>query len=123
MPKEGSTNFDIPTEMRVFAEKSMKQARQAFDSFMNATQDAVSTAESRAASARSGVKDVVELAMRFSERNVAASFAFAQRLLNAKDVKDVTAIHTEYVNSQIAALTDQAKELSKQAAKIAGSTH
>ena len=123
MAKDSSANFEIPVEMKAFAEKSMEQARQAFDSFINATQTAVTTAESRAASARSGVKDVVDLAMRYSERNIATSFEFAQRLLHAKDAKEVTAIHSEYVNSQIAALTDQAKELSKHAAKLAGPAH
>ena len=123
MPKEASTNFEIPAEMRNFAEKSMEQAKQAFDSFVAATQEAVNTVESRAANARTGVKDVVDLAMRFAERNMAASFEFAQRLLNAKDAKDATAIHAEFVNSQIAALTDQAKELSKKAAKLAGTPH
>ena len=120
MPKEASAKYEIPAEMRNFAEKSMEQAKQAFDSFVAATQEAVNTVESRAANARTGVKDVVDLAMRFAERNMAASFEFAQRLLNAKDAKDATAIHAEYVNSQIAALTDQAKELSKQASKMAG---
>ncbi len=123
MAKESSVNFDIPAEMRMFAEKSMEQARQAFDSFINATQEALTTAESRAASARGGAKDVIDLAMRFSERNIAASFEFAQRLLRAKDAKEATAIHGEYVNSQIAALTEQAKELSRQAGKLAGTTH
>jgi hypothetical protein len=32
----------------------------------------------------------------------------------------LTTLHAEYVKSQIATLTDQAKELSKQAAKLAG---
>ena len=124
MAKETSGNFEIPEEMRTFAEKSIEQARQAFDSFVAATQVAlVGTVESRATNARSGVKDVVDLAMRFSERNIAASFEFAQRLLHAKDAKDVTAIHAEYVSSQIAALTDQDKELSKQASKMAGTPH
>jgi len=123
MAKEGSANFEIPAEMRNFAEKSMEQARQAFDSFIAATQVAVNTVEGQAANTRTGVKEAVDLAMQFSERNIAASFEFAQRLLHAKDAKDVTAIHAEYVTSQIAALTDQAKELSKQAAKLAGSTH
>ncbi|HLA20429.1 MAG TPA: phasin family protein [Pseudolabrys sp.] len=123
MPKEASAKYEIPAEMRNFAEKSMEQAKQAFDSFVAATQEAVNTVESRAANARTGVKDVVDLAMRFAERNMAASFEFAQRLLNAKDAKDATAIHAEYVNSQIAALTDQAKELSKKASKLAGTPH
>jgi hypothetical protein len=73
--KEGSANFNIPTEMRTFAEKTMEQARQAFDSFVAAMQEPLSHAETRATSARSGVKDVVDLAMRFSECNIAASFA------------------------------------------------
>jgi phasin len=123
MAKEGTANFDIPTEMRTFAEKSIEQARQAFDSFITATQEAVNTAETRAASARTGAKDVVDLAMRYSERNIVAAFEFAQRLLHAKDAKEVTAVHGEYVNNQIAALTEQAKELSRQAAKLAGTTH
>lgn len=123
MPKEGTANFDIPNEMRMFAEKSIEQARQAFDSFISATQDAVSRVESHAASARTGAKDVVDLAMRYSESNITAAFEFAQRLLHAKDAKEVTAIHGEYVNSQIAALSEQAKELSRQAAKMAGTTH
>ena len=123
MAKEGTSSFDIPTEMRTFAEKSIEQARQAFDSFVTATQEAVNTAETRAASARTGVKDVTDLAMRYSERNITSAFEFAQRLLHAKDAKEVTAVHGEYVNSQIAALTEQAKELSRQAAKLAGTSH
>jgi phasin len=120
MVKEGNSNFDIPAEMRAFAEKSVEQAKQAFDTFISAAQHAVNTAETQAASARTGVKDVAELAMRFSERNIASSFEFAQRLLHAKDSQEVTALHTDYVKSQIAALSDQAKELSKQAAKMGG---
>ena len=54
--------------------------------------------------------------MRFSECNIAALFTFAERLLQ----DGMTTIDAEYVNSQIAALTEQAKELSKHAAKMAG---
>ena len=120
MAKEGNANFEIPKEMREFAEKSVAQAKMAFDSFISATQHAVNTAENQAATARTGVKEAGELAMTFAERNIASSFEFAQRLLRAKDPQEVTALHAEYVKSQIAVLTDQAKELSKQAAKMAG---
>jgi phasin len=120
MAKEGSSNFEIPAEMRAFAEKSVEQAKLAFDSFVSAAQQAVNTAENQAASARTGAKEAGELAMRFAERNIASSFDFAQKLLRAKDPQEVTALHAEYVKSQVATLTDQAKELSKQAAKMAG---
>jgi phasin family protein len=58
--------------------------------------------------------------MRFAERNVTASFEFAQKLLHAKDAQEVTALQAEYVKSQLAALTEQAKELSQQATKMTG---
>ena len=56
--------------------------------------------------------------MRYSKCNIAALFTFAQLLL--QDAKEMTTIDAEYVNSQIAALTEQAKELSEHAAKMAG---
>ena len=112
--------FEIPAEMREFAEKSVAQAKLAFDSFVSAAQQAVNTAETHAATARTGAKEAGELAMRFAEKNIASSFDFAQKLVRAKDPQEFTALHTEYVKSQVTVLTDQAKELSKQAAKIAG---
>ena len=120
MTKDGNPKFQIPTEMQAFAEKSMEQAKVAFDSFIAATRQAVTSAETQAASARTGAKETGDLAMRFAERNMSASFDFAQRLMRAKDPQELAALHTEYVKSQVAALTEQAKELSKQAAKMAG---
>jgi phasin len=113
-----SVTFEVPAEMRTFAEKSVEQARQAFDSFISAAQQAVNTAQTQAMTAQSGAREVGELAIRFAEKNISSSFEFAQRLLHAKDAREVAALHTDYVNSQIAELTEQAKELSKQAARM-----
>ena len=118
MTNEGNPKFEMPTEMRAFAEKSMEQAKLALDSFISATKQAVNTAETQAATARSGAKETGELAMRFAESNMAASFEFAQRLLRAKDPQELTALHAEYVKTQVETLTEQAKQLSKQAAKM-----
>jgi phasin len=118
MAKNGNLNFEVPAEMREFAEKSVAQAKQAFDGFIAATQHAVDTAETQAKTMQSGAKQAGELALSFAERNVAASFDFAQRLMQAKDAKEVTSLQAEYIKSQIAAMTEQAKELSKKAAKM-----
>ena len=120
MAKEGNGSFEIPAEMRAFAQKSADQAKEAFDSFISAAQHAVNTAENQATSAHSGMKQVGELAVNFTKRNIDTSFDFAENLVRAKDAQELMALHTDYVQSQIAALTDQAKELSKQAAKLAG---
>jgi phasin len=120
MSKESNTHFEIPADMRAFAEKSVEQAKQAFDIFISATQHAVNTAESQVANVQVGAREAGELALGFAERNIASSFEFAQKLLQAKEPQDVMALHTQYVNSQIATLSAQAKELSKRAAKMTG---
>jgi len=120
MPKEGNAGFEIPADMLALAEKSVEQAKHAFDVFISAAQHAVSTAENQAASAQAGAKEVGELAMGFAERNIASSFEFARKLLQAKDPNDVMALHAEYVTNQIAVLTEQGKELGRRAAKMAG---
>lgn len=112
--------FEVPAEMRELAEKSVAQAKQAFDGFIAATQHAVGTAETQVKTMQTGAKGTSELAMKFAERNVAASFEFAQKLLHAKDAQEVTSLQAEYLKSQLATLTEQAKELSQQAAKMSG---
>src|SRR5689334_8868684 len=120
MAKEASMRFEIPSDMRALAEKSVEQAKQAFDIFISAAQHAVSSAESQAATAQAGAKEVGELAMSFAERNIASSFEFAQKLLQAKEPKDVMSLHADYVSAQIANLNDQAKELTRRMAKVSG---
>ena len=120
MASNGAGNFEIPAEMRAFAEKSVEQAKQAFNTFMSAAQHAASTAENQATSAHSGAKGVGEMAIGFTKTNIATSFEFAEKLVKAKDSQELAALHADYVKSQIAALTDQAKELSKQATKMTG---
>ncbi len=123
MPEQTNTpGFDIPPEMRALAEKSVEQARQAFDTFMSAAQHAVSTAENQAANARAGAKEVGELAMNFAERNIISAFELAQKMLRAKDAKDVMTLHADYVKSQMSALSEQAKELSVRSAAMAKGT-
>lgn len=112
--------FEVPAEMREMAEKSVAQAKQAFDGFIAATQQAVGTAETQVKTIQTGAKQAGELALTFAERNVAASFEFAQKLLHAKDAQEVTALQSAYVKSQLSALTEQAKELSQQATKMTG---
>ena len=111
--------FEIPADMRKFAEQSVDQARQAFDGFIAAAQQAVSEMEGRAHAARSGVMEMSGRAMAFAEKNMTENFEFAKSLVRAKDVEEVLKLQTEYVKKQIATLQDQAKELAESATKAA----
>ena len=120
MAKQPTTGqFEIPREMRTFAEQSVEQARKAFDGFMEAAHKTASSIEQQASAAQSGAKDIREKAMSFAERNVAMSFEFAQRLVAAKDVEEVTRLQTEFVQRQIQSLNEQAQELGQTASRAA----
>jgi phasin len=110
--------FEIPQEMRAFAEKSVEQARQAFDGFITAAQRAVSTFEGQAESARRGAKDVTEKAMSFAESNINSSFDFAQKLVQARNVEDVLKLQADYIRSQMEVLGEQAKELGETTGRV-----
>lgn len=122
MANDSGTRFDMPAEMRAFAEKSLEQAKAAFDALASAAQQAANVAQSQASTAQNGARELGQLAMRYAERNIASSFEFAQKLTRAKDAAEVAALHSEYVSGQMTALTEQAQELSRQAAgKMSGS--
>lgn len=110
-------SFEIPADMRKFAEQSVEQARQAFDGFMSAANKAVTDIEGRTNVARSGVKDVSERAVSFAQRNIASSFDFAQKLVQAKNVEEVMKLQQDYIQTQMQTLNEQAKELGEVASK------
>jgi phasin len=114
--------FEIPSEMRAFAEKSVEQAKQAFDGFISAAHQAVSAIEGQAETARKGASQITEKAMSFAEQNVARSFEFAQQLVRAKDVQEVMKLQAEYVKTQLHVFTEQAREFGETAGKAATDT-
>jgi len=106
----------FPPEMRAFAEQSVAQAQKAFDELMSATQRAVSSFGGQTPFVQPGMRGLQQKVVSFSEQNVRASFEFAQKLLHAKDGQEVMQLHAEFVKAQIAALTEQARELAQYAA-------
>jgi len=117
LPKFELPRLDIPGDMRAFAEESVEQAKKAFDTFIDAAQKAVNTAESSAATARAGVKDVAQLSMRYAETNIASSFDFARRLVQAKDAQEAMQLHADYVRAQMQVLGEQARDMANAATK------
>jgi phasin len=117
MDKDAMPNFEIPADMRAMAEKSVEQARIAFNTFMAAAQEAVATFEGQAKAAQAGAKDIGEKAMGYAERNVANTFAFASRLVHAKDSQDFIRLQTEFIQAQMKELAEQAKDLAEHAAQ------
>jgi len=111
--------FELPPDMKAFAEKSVEQARQAFDGFISAAHQAVSALEGQTETARQSARDVTAKAMTFAQKNIASSFEFMQKLVQAKDFQEVLNLQTDYVKTQMQVLAEQAKELGESTAKAA----
>ena len=103
MPTE---TFEIPEQMRDVADKSVDQARKAFDQFMDATQKAVAKAEGSAKSLQEGAADLSRQTLAYIEENVAASFKLAANLVQAR-----TVLQQEFLRRQMAAAAEQGKSL------------
>ncbi|HEY8578795.1 MAG TPA: phasin [Beijerinckiaceae bacterium] len=110
----------IPAEMREFAERSVVQARKAFEGFMGAIQKASGDVEGAAASAQTNVKDASRKAVTFAEQSVTSAFDLAERLVHAKDVQEVMRLQAEYLQQQLAAVQEQARELGDAVSKASG---
>ena len=116
-----SSPFEVPNELRDFAERSVDQARKAFEGFLTVAQRASGVAADAAATPQGGAKAVSAHVLTYTERNVNAAFDLAQKLVRAKDPQEALALQSEYLKTQLAVLQEQAKELAGVVQKSLGS--
>lgn len=103
--------YEIPAEMRDFAEKSVQQARKAFEGFMGAVQKSTSNVEEATQTTSQNLKDASVKAATYAEANVKAALDLAEKLVKAKDMQEVLALQSEFVKAQMESVQTQAKEL------------
>jgi len=109
--EEARDRFEIPKEMRSMAEASLDQARKTCEKFLEGAQATAGSLEERGATVRAGAKDISAKAISYAEKNVQASLDHAQSLLHAKDLTEVMRLHSEYLQSQMRTLAEQASEM------------
>lgn len=103
--------YQIPNEVRDFAEKSVEQARKAFEGFAGAAQKALSSADETPFGLPANAKDVGVKALSYAEANVKAAFDLAQKIVHAKDPQEVFQLQSDYVKTQLNVIQEQTKEL------------
>lgn len=106
-----NTPFEVPGDLRDFAQKSVEQARKAFEGFVSVAQKTADAVDSASANARANIKTVGSQALGYAEQNVNAAFDHAMKLVQAKDPQEAFALQSEYLKSQLANLQAQAKEI------------
>lgn len=55
----------------------------------------------------------------YAEQNIAAAFELAQKLTRANNLQDLVQIQTEFMQTQLKSLSEQAKDLGETATKAA----
>ncbi len=103
--------FEVPNELRDLAERSVEQARKAFEGFLTVAQRTAGAAGDAAATTQTSAKSVGSHVLAYTEQNLNAAFDLAQKLVKAKDPQEALALQSEFLKSQLAALQSQAKEL------------
>jgi len=111
--------FDIPNEMRAIAERSVEQAKAAFQQLMQAAEESVSTL---GRGETSQALDISKKAMHFAECNVLSAFELAEKIVQTKDIQELVRMQTEFLQAQMRALGEQVKDLGETASKAAMDT-
>lgn len=104
-------NFEIPTEMRDFAEKSVDQARTAVSSLLGNAVKTAGQMQTSSQTVQSSMQSVVAKGLDHVQENANATFDFAQKLVRTRDLREAFELQSEFLRSQIAAMQSQAKDL------------
>jgi phasin len=112
-------NFEIPTEMRDFADKSVDQARTAVGTVMANAVKASEQMQSASQTFQSTFSAAIAKSFDHAQNNANAAFDYAQKLVRSKDMREALEVQSEFVRSQFASLQSQAKELSSLAQNAA----
>ena len=78
-------NFQVPDEMRTMAERSVTQARQALDSYLQAARRTSESMGQTSDKVQASTKDAAQKTLSAVEQNLRASLDYAERLVRARE--------------------------------------
>jgi phasin len=114
--------FEVPEQMRAFAEKGVSQARENYTKFKDAAETHNSTIEAVFTSATKGATDYSAKLLDIVKANTTAALDFAQELVSAKSPSQAMELWSSHARKTVETLTAQTKELAELTQKIAAET-
>ena len=114
--------FEVPEQMRAFAEKGVSQARDNYAKFKDAAESHNSTIEAVFTNASKGMSAYSAKLMEFLKANTTANLDFAQELLGTKSPSEAMELWTSHTRKSFEALSAQAKELAELTQKVTAET-
>jgi phasin len=114
--------FEVPEQMRAFAEKGVSQARDNYAKFKDAAETHNGTMEAVFTTASKGASEYSAKLMEFLKTNTTSTLDFAQELFGVKTPSEALELWASHTRKQFETLTAQAKELAELGQKVATET-
>jgi phasin len=122
VPKFEKTATEATTAFREMAEKGIVQAKDTYAKMKTAAEEATGILEHTYANASKGAADYGLKVIEAARANSNAAFDFATELFGARTMAQMVEISTAHTRKQIESMSEQARELSALAQKVATTT-
>jgi len=114
--------FQVPEQVRAFAEKGVSQAREGYAKLKDAAETHNSTVEAVFGTASKGAAEYSAKLLDIAKTNTNAGFDFAQSLIGVKSPSQVMELWAAFARSQLETFAGQTKQLAELGQKIASET-
>ena len=114
--------FQVPEQVREFAEKGVTQARASYAKLKDAAEAHNGTVQAVVTTATKGATDFSSKLLDIVKTNTNAGFDFAQELVAVKSPSAALELWTSFARKQVETFTGQTKELAELSQKIASET-
>jgi len=122
MPKFDIPKVEMPAAFREFAERGVAQAKDTYEKMKAAAEEATDVLETTYSTASKGASDYGLKVIEAARLNTNAAFDFAGELITVKSLSELLELSSAHARKQFEALTQQSKELSALAQKVATET-
>jgi phasin len=114
--------FEVPEQVRAFAEKGVSQARDNYARFKDVAESHNSTMEAVFSSASKGASEYSAKLMEIIKTNATSSLDFAQELVAVKTPSEALELWTSHAKKQFETFSAWSKELTELSQKVASET-
>ena len=111
--------FEVPEQVRAFAEKGVSQARDNYAKFKDAAETHNGTIEAVFSAYSSGAKEYSAKVMEMLKASATANLDFAQELVGVKSPSEAMELWTTHARKSFESLTAHTKELAELTQKVA----
>ena len=120
--KEFEAHTTVPESVRVLAEKTVNQSREAYERGKDALEEAIDALERSFDAAGQGATAFNRKLIDLAQRNLNSGFDLAKSLAGAKTLGEIVELQSAFIRHQFDVFASQASEIRALTSKIAADT-